>query len=108
MKVMVSQPMAGKTVEEIEAERAEVVKRIEAAGHEYVDTVIDATSYARHKGLWCLGAALQYMSFCDACVFMRGWDAARGCRIEHAAALAYGVEVWMENDLPEAKRMDND
>ena len=51
-----------------------------------------------------LGASLQILSYCDACVFMRGWDTARGCRIEHAAAIAYGLEVWMEDAVPEAKQ----
>ena len=104
MRVMISQPMKGKTVEEIETERRSLVKRIEAAGHEYVNSIVDSPSNARNSALWCLGASLQILSYCDACVFMHGWDAARGCRIEHAAAIAYGLEVWMEDAVPEAKQ----
>ena len=101
MKIMISQPMAGKTVRQIEAERKALIKSIEDAGHEYVDTVLDAGNAGSHRPLWCLGASLQLMSTCDAVVFMRGWDAARGCRIEHAAAIAYGLEVMMERDFME-------
>lgn len=104
MRVMISQPMKGKTVEEIETERRSLVKRIEAAGHEYVNSIVDSPSNARNSALWCLGASLQILSYCDACVFMRGWDTARGCRIEHAAAIAYGLEVLMERDFPEAMK----
>lgn len=105
MKVMISQTMAGKSVEQVRAEREALVERIRAAGHEYVDSVIaTAPPENPNQALWYLGASLQILSGCGACVFMRGWDTARGCRIEHAAALAYGIEVWTENDLPEAKR----
>mgnify|MGYP004482326911 FL=1 len=37
------------------------------------------------------------MSRCDSVYFAEGWEAARGCRIEHEAAVAYGLEVLYEN-----------
>lgn len=105
MKVMISQPMNGLSVEQVKANRKAVVEMLEAKGHEVVDTVIAETPpKTEHQALWFLGKSLELMAQCDACVFMKGWDAARGCRIEHAAALVYGVEVWMENDMPETNR----
>lgn len=105
MKVMISQPMKGLSVEQVKANRKAVVEKLEAKGHEVVDTVVAETPpETEHQALWYLGKSLELMAQCDACVFMKGWDVARGCRIEHAAALDYGVEVWMENHLPEAKR----
>ena len=32
-----------------------------------------------------------------AAYFCKGWENARGCRIEHAAAVAYGLEVLYED-----------
>ena len=40
MKVMISQPMRGKTNEQIRKEREEVVKKLEGRGFEVIDTII--------------------------------------------------------------------
>lgn len=37
------------------------------------------------------------MSLCHAAYFCKGWENARGCRIEHDAAVAYGLEVLYED-----------
>lgn len=34
---------------------------------------------------------------CNAAYFCKGWENARGCRIEHDAAVAYGLEVLYED-----------
>ena len=39
MKIMISQPMNGKTTEQIRKERVELVKELESQGHEVLDTV---------------------------------------------------------------------
>jgi len=41
MKIMISQPMKGKTNEQIREERAEIVKRLQEEGHGVVDTVFE-------------------------------------------------------------------
>ena len=100
MKVMISQPMAGKTVEEVKSGRQRVVDRLTKMGHEVVDSIIaKEPPETKAVALWYLGGALQIMSKCDAVLFMRGWDTARGCRIEHQAALDYGLELLSESDL---------
>lgn len=40
-----------------------------------------------------LAKSLENMSMCDTVYFCEGWEAARGCRIEHQAAMAYGLEI---------------
>ena len=100
MKVMISQPMAGKTVEEVKSERQRIVDRLTQMGHEVVDSVIaKEPPKTKAVALWYLGGALQIMSGCDAVLFMRGWDTARGCRIEHQAVLDYGLLIMTESDL---------
>ena len=44
-----------------------------------------------------LAKSLENMSLCHAAYFVRGWEGARGCRIEHEAAVAYGLEVLYED-----------
>ena len=100
-KAMISQPMAGKTPEEIVEARDKAVKHLEGLGYEVLDTYfpndfnglpMDILS----KPLFCLGKSLMYMSYCDAVYFCKGWDKTRGCILEHKAAEAYGLERMYE------------
>ena len=43
-----------------------------------------------------LAKSLENMSLCHVAYFCTGWENARGCRIEHDAAVAYGLEVIEE------------
>lgn len=43
------------------------------------------------------GRKLEKVSLCHAAYFCKGWENARGCRIEHDAAVAYGLEVLYED-----------
>lgn len=92
MKVMISQPMKGKTNEQIRIEREELVKELEKQGHEVVDTIINdfiegnGDSYA----IKCLAKSIEFIANVDAVVFMSGWEEARGCKIEHEVAKNYG------------------
>ena len=96
MKIMISQPMNGKTEEQIRKERAELVKELEEQGHEVVDTVFSGEYLTKDRpkncnaGVWNLSKSLEVLSQVDAIVFMKGWEQARGCRIENQVALAYG------------------
>lgn len=100
-KAMLSQPMAGKTPDEIVEVRDKAVKHLEGLGYEVFDTYFpnDFNGLPMdilNKPLFFLGQSLMYMSYCDAVYFCKGWDKARGCRIEHDAAVVYGLEVIEE------------
>lgn len=97
MKVMISQPMRGKSIEQIRSERADVVKRLEAQGHEILDSLINATGDKLNEPLYCLAKSLEIMSQCDGVCFVGDWKHARGCRIEHAVAIEYGL--WVLEDV---------
>ena len=43
-----------------------------------------------------LAKSLENMSLCHAAYFCKGWENTRGCRLEHEAAKAYGVEIIYE------------
>ena len=105
MKAMLSQPMAGKTKEEIEAARERAVLALQAQGYEVINTLFTDEWYSEEQmkrrsvvqSLLCfLAKSLEYMSLCHAAYFCRGWETARRCRIEHDAAVAYGLTVLYE------------
>ena len=93
-KVMISQPMKGKTREEIEAERKAVVEVITNAGGEVIDTIFaPSPEEAQNKPVWYLSKAIEAMSTVDIVVFLPGWETARGCIIENIIATRYGVAI---------------
>lgn len=92
-KLFISQPMRGKTDEEILAERADAVQAARDALGEEVE-VIDSffqSAPADAKPLWFLGESLKMLARADIAYFAPGWRDARGCKIEHACADAYGI-----------------
>lgn len=107
MKAMLSQPMAGKTDEEIIATREKEIKALEARGYEIVNTLFIDEWYNRENmekrgvvqiPLCFLAKSLENMSLCHAVYFCKGWERARGCRLEHDAAVAYDLTVIYEED----------
>ena len=101
-KAMLSQPMNGLSDEEIVATRDKAVAELEAMGYEVVNTLFTDEWYSsdamKERGvvqipLCFLSKSLDNMSKCHAAYFCPGWENARGCKIEHDAAVAYGLEV---------------
>lgn len=90
MKIMISQPMRGKTNEQIRQERAELVKELEEQGHEVIDTVFENAPADEDTAIYMLSQSIRYIGKVDAVVFMPGWEEARGCRIEYEVADNYG------------------
>lgn len=104
-KAMLSQPMAGKTEEEIVATREKAISALKARGFEIVNTLFTDEWYSKESmtargvvqiPLCFLAKSLENMSLCHAAYFCKGWEKARGCRIEHEAAKAYGLEIIYE------------
>nr|DAH17701.1 MAG TPA: N-deoxyribosyltransferase [Caudoviricetes sp.] len=107
MKAMLSQPMAGKTEQEIRETREKAIIALEEMGYSVVNTLFTDEWYSpekmRERGveqipLCFLAKSLENMSLCHAAYFCKGWENARGCRIEHEAAKAYGLEILYEED----------
>ena len=88
MKIMISQPMRGKTNEQIRSERQELVKQLEMQGHEVIDTVFDISE--NKSPIYYLAKSIELLDKADAVVFMPGWQQARGCKIEETCAKEYG------------------
>ena len=88
MKIMISQPIRGKTEEQIRSEREELVRQLEKQGHEVIDTVLDLSE--GKTPVHYLAKSIELLAEVDAVVFMKGWENARGCRIEYSVASEYG------------------
>ena len=95
MKIMISQPMNGKTNEQIREERAELVEKLEKLGNEVVDTIISDFDDNTDPILY-LAKSIEFIADVDGVVFMSGWEKARGCKIEHDVAVNYGKKVFYE------------
>lgn len=93
MKVMISQPMRGKTNEQIKKERESLVKEIEANGDIVLDTIFEEAPKNIDEAVWFLAKSIEYLANADKVIFMPGWNKARGCKIEHEVAVEYGKEV---------------
>ena len=104
-KAMLSQPMGGKTDEEIVATRDRAIKALESKGYEVINTLFTDEWYSRESmtergvvqiPLCFLAKSLESMSLCHAAYFCEGWQNARGCKLEHETAKAYGLDIIYE------------
>lgn len=99
-KLFISQPMKGKTDEEILAVREKAIASAKAQLSDEEDVeVIDSffqNAPADARPLWFLGKSLELLSTADVAYFAKGWKDARGCRIEHTCATEYGINVIEE------------
>lgn len=105
MKAMLSQPMSGKTDQEISETRDRAIRILEESGYEVVNTLFSdewATKENLEEAgfvqvpLAFLAKSLECMSQCHAVYFCKGWEEARGCKLEHDAAVAYGLTIIYE------------
>lgn len=97
MKIFISQPMKDLSEEEIRHNRMKAVKKIKSL---YGDDVEIIDSYIDGAGtpLWCLGKSIELLSTADVAYFLKGWNTARGCRIEYMCADNYGIGAYFEED----------
>lgn len=97
MKIFISQPMKDLSEEEIRHNREKAIKKIKSL---YGDDVEIIDSYIDGVGtpLWCLGKSIELLSTADVAYFLKGWNKARGCRIEYMCANDYGIGAYFEED----------
>lgn len=93
-KLFISQPMNGKTDEEILKERNKainIVKDIVGEEVEVLETFFDDLGPDK-KPLHYLAKSLEYLAEADIAYFVPGWENSRGCKIEHQCAVEYGID----------------
>ncbi len=103
MKIFISQPMFGKTKGEIRKERNAAIQKLRAKFGKNVEILSSLISEPirdeiKNKALYSLGHSINILARADACYFMRGWEDARGCRIEAECCKQYGMPLihWQE------------
>ena len=106
VRLFISQPMRGKTDEQIESEREKLVEIAEAVyfgggGVEVIDSFfkggLDVPTGAKAP-LYYLSKSLELLATADVAIFAEDWQGARGCCIEHECAKQYRVPMI---ELPE-------
>lgn len=94
MRLFISQPMKGKTNEQIKSERNKIIQRVKEhyPDIEVIDSFFENAPHDA-KPLWFLGKSLELLSTADIAYFANDWENYRGCRIENQCAIAYGIVV---------------
>lgn len=99
-RLFISQPMKGKTDEEILLVREKAIKSAkEKLGEpvEVIDSFFQNIPTDGNRALWCLGKSLELLSTADVAYFAEGWEDYRGCKIENTCAIEYGIDVVVED-----------
>ena len=102
-KVFISQPMKGKTKEEILKVREKAIESVKRKCGEDIEVLdsyfADYNPEATCIPLKYLAMSLKILADADIAYFSEGWEDARGCRIENECALQYGIEVMEEETV---------
>ena len=97
MKVFISQPMKGLSEKEIKSNREKAIKKIKSLYGNDAE-IIDSFIEGEGNSLWFLGKSIELLSTADVAYFLKGWNTARGCRIEYMCAENYGIGTYLEED----------
>ena len=90
--VFISQPMRGKTGEEIRAEREKAVEAVKAFVNDEVEVLDSYFDDFDGNPLEYLAKSIELLAKADVAYFAKGWEDARGCRIEHICAVEYAID----------------
>ena len=102
LKVFISQPMNGKSQNQIESDRmiatSDAIMQVsndfgvEVGKIKIINSVLK--DYApKSSPLLYLGESIKMMADADVVYFFNGWENAHGCLIEHECAKKYGKRV---------------
>lgn len=105
-KLLICEPMNGKTFEQIDHERSLFIKTLDRKKYEPVGNLTppefigseDDMFEVKNGAIYCLAQSIDAMSRCDTVLFRPGWENARGCQIEHMIATEYGLEILYEDN----------
>lgn len=102
-RVFISQGMINKSDDDILKIRKEIVKKVKEIFKDEEIEIIDSfikEAPNNAKPLWYLGKSLEFLSTADVAVFPDGFEDFRGCKLEYACCIQYGIKViHLENTL---------
>ena len=94
MKVMISQPMNGRTDEQIKEERKRIVDKFNKMHIEVINTLFtEEAPEDCNVAVYYLGKSISAMKDIDAIYMCDNWREARGCKIEYQVAREYGIKI---------------
>lgn len=97
LKLFISQPMRGKTEEQILNEREMAIVKAKAILNEDVE-IIDSYFEDYNPSSGCvplkyLAKSLELLADADIAYFIGDWREFRGCKIENTCAKEYGINI---------------
>lgn len=108
MKVMISQPMNGKTEEQIKEERQMIVDKFNKMHIDVIDTLFtEEAPQDCNVAVYYLGKSISAMKDIDALYMCDNWFNARGCRIENQVAREYGIKILDKDFFVNKQILDN-
>lgn len=99
-KAIISLPRCGLPDEEILKIKERATKLLRFLEFDVIDTFFEhgmTTEDIKNKPLYFLAKSLEKISEYDAVYFFKDYSNFRGCKMEHAVALEYGLETFYEN-----------
>ena len=106
--IFMSQPMSGKSEEEILATRQKEIKKIHQLASKdgeqvnIIDSYIDDATRNEFQGrmgdvinwdIYWLSQSLQKLAMADTIWLCDGWEHSKGCKIELDCAIRYGLDI---------------
>lgn len=98
-KVFISQPMRGLSDSEILSKRSEIISKVEqVVGDkvEIIDSFFEDFKPENNIPVKYLSRSIDKLADADIAYFGGDWKEARGCKIEHEIAIAYGIQTIEE------------
>ena len=95
-KLFISQPMQGRSEEEVLQERARAIAKATAMVGEVEALETFFEDDLSKKPLDYLADSLHYLARADIAFFIGDWKQYRGCLIEYECAKAYGIAIIEE------------
>lgn len=98
--LFVSQPMTGYSIEEIKNTREKAVKafikkyNIDKNNIKVIDNLQEDHPEYTHTDY--LANDIKYIGKADGILFTKGWQLARGCKVEFHVASEYGIDCYFE------------
>ena len=103
LRLFISQPVDGRTDEEVFGDRFRALENVQAAHPDLyvvlIESFLSETVEGVNPPLWYLGASIQLMSKADVVYMAPGWLLDRRCMIERSCASTFGIEVVYYSDF---------
>ena len=99
IKIMLSSPMKGKTKEQIDSERKDMIELLLDTfdNSVVIESVIENPE--EKTELECFSESIFHMSQSNILAMGHGWEKARGCKLEHEIAKAYNMPIVYLDDI---------